>query len=303
MYQTIIDRIPNQVERFSLQGKVADYIPALGCVAPQKFGMAAADVDGDVYIVGDAEEPFSLQSISKVFAMTLAIQTLGEAFWPHVGRRLSAKGFNSIMPIEEAGGRPLNPFTNGGAIAIADLLLSQNPEYPKDLLALVRELAGNGSIDYDRTVAASEKGSGHRNAAIAHFMKSYGILKNPVDRVLDAYFLQCSLAMNCRDLSRSLLFLANRGRHPKTGTMVLAPRQNSQLNALLMIFGTYDAAGDFVFRIGLPGKSGVGGGITVVVPNRMAIAVWSPPLDEFGTSVAGMKALEIFTEKANLCIF
>lgn len=302
MYQAIIDEIPEMVRPLSARGKVADYIPALGRVSPDRFAMAAATVDGGVFHTGDAGEPFSLQSISKVFTLAMILQRMGDDMWRHVGRRLSARAFNSLMPIEEAGGSPRNPFTNEGALAIADLLLTEDPLYTESLLGFVAELAGAGSVSYDSSVAASEKACGHRNAAIAHFLKSYGILKNPVDDILDAYFTQCSLAMSCSDLSRALLFMANRGRRPETGTVVLPPRQNSRLNALLMMFGTYDAAGDFVFRIGLPGKSGVGGGIAAVVPGKMTIVVWSPALDSFGTSVAGLEALEIFVEKAGLQI-
>ena len=303
MYQSIIDEIPKHVRPLFRKGKVADYIPALGKVSPNKFAMAAMTVDGETFFTGDAEEALSLQSISKVFALTLAVQILGEDLWRHVGRRLSAMAFNSIMPIEEAGGQPRNPFTNEGAITIADLLLTRAPRFAEKLLGSVRQLAGNGEIAYDMTVATSEKFCGHRNAAIAHFLKSYGLLQNPVEEVLDAYFTQCSLAMSCTDLCKALLFLAHGGSDPKTGVEVLSPRQSTHLNALLMMFGTYDAAGDFVFRIGLPGKSGVGGGIAVVVPGRMTISVWSPALDEFGNSVAGLRALELFVEKADLSIF
>jgi glutaminase len=303
MYQAIIKEIPEQVRPLFNQGKVADYIPALGQVSPMKFAMAAKAVSGETYYAGDVDEKFSLQSISKAFAMILAIRMLGDDLWQKVGRSLSARAFNSISQIEEYGGRPRNPFTNGGAIAIVDLLLTHDVHYLESLLILVRKLTGNREIDYDRSVAKSEKEFGHRNAAIAYFLKSYGILKNQVEDVLDAYFVQCSLAMSCNDLSRSLLFLANRGVDPKNETVVLTPQQNRHLNALLMMFGTYDGAGDFVFRIGLPGKSGVGGGIAVIVPGKMVIAVWSPALDEFGTSVAGLKALEIFIEKGDLGIF
>lgn len=302
MYQAIIDEIPESVKDLCTQGKVADYIPALQRVSPLKFALAASTVDGATYRTGDAVEPFSLQSISKVFAMTLAIQMLGDDLWQHVGRRLSARAFNSLMPIEEFSGQPRNPFTNEGAIAIADLLLTHDRQYTTTLLTLARQLTGNTAVHYDHSVAASEKSCGHRNAAIAYFLKSYGILKNSVDEVLDAYFVQCSLAMNCTDLSRALLFLANRGCDPKNGNEVIPPHQSRQLNAVLMMFGTYDAAGDFVFRIGLPGKSGVGGGIVAIVPGKMVIAVWSPPLDRFGTSVAGLRALEIFTEKSGIGI-
>jgi len=302
MYQLIIEEIIEKIQPYFGNGTVANYIPALSEVSSSKFGLSVTTVHAGTHYVCDADEPFSLQSISKVFALTLAIKMLGDDMWRHVGRRLSSRAFNSIISLEETGGQPRNPFTNAGAIAIVDLLLSHDRGYLDSLLDFVRKLAANDDIIYDMKIAISEKKTGYRNAAIANYLKSCGVIKNSVNDVLDAYFVQCSLAMSCLNLSHSLLFLANCGEHPRDRAIVLSPRQNSHLNALMMMFGTYDAAGDFAFRIGLPGKSGVGGGIAVIVPHKMAIAVWSPELDEFGTSVVGLKALELFTEKANLCI-
>ena len=302
MYQTILKSLPEKIAPFLSQGDVADYIPALGSVPRNKFGIAATQTDQGCFKAGDANESFSLQSISKVFALTLAVQILGDKIWERVGKRLSARAFNSIMPIEEAGGLPRNPFTNEGAIAMTDLLITHDRKYLDNLITFVRKVTGNQAIDYDMTVAGSEKQNGHRNAAIAHFLKSYGILNSPVDQVLEHYFIQCSLAMSCTDLSRSLVFLANQGRDPFQDRQILTPNQTRRLNALLLMFGTYDAAGEFVFKIGLPGKSGVGGGILAVIPQKMTISVWSPALDHYGTSVAGLKALEMLTENTGLSI-
>ena len=302
MNQAIFDRLPERIKPYLDKGKVADYIPALRLVSPDKFGIVATYLDGTVYQAGDSSEQFSLQSISKIFPLILALRSMGDEFWHHVGRRLSAKAFNAITPLDEAKGTPRNPFTNGGAIAILDVLLSLNSNYTKELLAFARQLTGNDAIDFDLTVAASEKKTGHRNAAIALILKSYNVLKNQVDDVLDTYFTQCSLAMSCKDLSRAFLFLANRGRDPFTDTQILTPLQSRRINALMLMFGTYDAAGDFVFRIGLPGKSGVGGGLLVIVPEKMTIAAWSPGLDEYGTSVAGFRALELLIETTDISI-
>jgi len=302
MYQPILKSLPAKMIPFFSEGKVADYIPALNSVPKDKFGISATQVDRACCQAGDANEPFSVQSISKVFSLTLAIQILGDRIWEKVGKRLSARAFNSIMPIEEADGLPRNPFTNEGAIAITDLLITHDKHFLDRLINFARQASGNEIIEYDSTVATSERQSGHRNAAIAHFLKSYNILKNPVDQVLENYFVQCSLSMSCTDLSRSLVFLANQGRDPFQDKQILTPGQTRRLNALLLMFGTYDAAGEFVFRIGLPGKTGVGGGILAVVPKRMTIAVWSPALDRYGTSVAGLNALEILTENTDLGI-
>lgn len=300
--QSLFDSIPEKVKPYCSEGKTADYIPALGRISPEKFAIVATQIDDTTYQAGDFNEPFSLQSISKVFALTLAIQIFSDQIWEKVGRRLSARPFNSVIPIEEFGGLPRNPFTNEGAIAITDLLLTRDKEYTKSLLSLVHKVTGNPDISFDNSVALSEKESGHRNIGIAHFLKSYGIIKNPVEMVLETYFLQCSLAMSCKDLSQAFVYLANRGVDRVSNISVLSPKQTRHLNAFLLMFGTYDAAGDFVFKIGLPGKSGVGGGIVAIVPGRMSIAVWSPGLDEHGTSVAGMKALELLTEEKELNI-
>lgn len=302
MYQRILKDLPAQMVPFFSEGKVADYIPALSNVPKERFGIATAQVDQSCYSAGDSDESFSLQSITKVFALTLAVQSMGDRIWEKIGRRLSAKAFNSIMPIEEADGLPRNPFTNEGAIAMTDLLLTLDNRYLKKLVKFARQFSGNGTVDYDMNVAISEKQNGHRNAAIAYFLKSYQILQNPVEQVLENYFIQCSLAMSCVELSRSLAFLANHGKDPFQKIQVLTPSQTRRLNALLLMFGTYDAAGEFVFRIGLPGKTGVGGGIIAVVPGKMTIAVWSPGLDRYGTSVVGLHALERLTEKSDLSI-
>ncbi|MEH0021472.1 MAG: glutaminase [Desulfobacter sp.] len=302
MDQAFFDALPAKMKSYIHQGKVADYIPALGLVPPEKFGMAVSSVNGECHQAGDAAEAFSLQSISKIFAVVMAIRTLGDEFWSHIRLKLTSSAFNAISPIEASEGMPRNPFTNGGAIAITDLLLSSNERYLDDLRTLSRQVTGNPDIDFDPAVAASELKTAHRNTAIAEFLKSYGVIKNKVRDVLEAYCTQCSLAMSCLDLSRALLFLANNGTSPGGGTQLLTPLQCRRLNALMLMFGTYEAAGDFVFRVGLPGKSGVGGGISAIVPGELSIAVWSPALDDYGTSVAGLKALEMLVETMDISI-
>ncbi len=300
MNQALFDTLPIQVQPYLHVGKVADYIPALSLVSADKFGVAATTILQETYQAGDAGEKFSLQSISKVLSLLMALRIIGDDIWDDVGRRFTTKSFNAITPLEEAGGTPRNPFTNAGALVMVDRLLSESSDYTSELLKFVRELASNDTLNFDVEVATSEKETGHRNIAIAQFLKSYGVLHNDVDDILDAYFLQCSLAMSCIDLSRSFLFLANKGIDPISHNQLLTPLQSRRINALMMMFGTYDAAGEFVFRIGLPAKSGVGGGLLAIVPGRMSLAVWSPSLDTFGTSVAGLKALEILAEEEEL---
>lgn len=303
MDQVFIESLPDKMLPFTQYGKVADYIPALKQIPNDKFGIAVSSVDGKIHHAGDSQEQFSVQSISKVFAIIMGLRIMGDEFWSHIGLQLSAKTFNSITPIEESEGRPRNPFTNGGAIAVVDLLLSHRRSYLEDLLSFLRSVTQNKNIVCNREVARSEKETGYRNFAIAQFLKSYDILQNDVNEVLEAYFAQCAIAMTCIDLSGFMLFLANGGVDPKDGSQILTPLQCKRLNAIMLMFGTYEAAGDFAFKIGLPGKSGVGGGISVIVPGEMSIAVWSPALDEFGTSVAGLKALEVMVESMGISIF
>lgn len=302
-YAGILAEIAEEVRPLLDQGRVADYIPRLACVDRRKFGMAVQMVDGDLHTVGDASEPFSIQSISKVHALTMALRSAGDALWERVQREPSGDPFNSLVLLEHEQGMPRNPFINAGAIVVADILLSTYPRSREALLAFLRARAGTEAVAPDDEVAASEKACGFRNAALANFLKSFGNLTNPVEEVLDFYYHQCSFAMSCVDLARSFLFLANGGVCPWSGERVLEPSPAKRVNALMLTCGTYDAVGDFVYRVGLPAKSGVGGGIVAVHPGRFSIAVWSPGLNDKGNSLAGTEALERFTTKTKLSIF
>lgn len=302
-YQELLEEIHDEVRPFIGKGKVADYIPGLASVPPNKFGMAVQTIDGGLFQLGDATEPFSIQSISKVYALTLALQAVGENLWRRVGREPSGNPFNSLVQLEYEHGIPRNPFINAGAIVVTDAILSnlENPQY--ELLNFVRLMADNPAIQDDPEIARSEKEWGYRNSALANFLKSFGNLENNVQTVLDYYFLQCSLSMSCVDLARGFLFLANAGRSPWTGEPVTSSRQAKRINALMLTCGTYDAVGEFAYRVGLPCKSGVGGGIVGVIPNHLCVTVWSPGLDETGNSLAGTYALELFTTKTGISIF
>lgn len=301
-YQAMLDGIAVEVAPQVGTGVVADYIPALARVAPNQFGMALCTVDDHHAGVGSAATAFSIQSLSKVFGLTLALQAGGAELWTHVGREPSGNPFNSLVQLEREEGKPRNPFINAGAIGVADLLCSMYPDPKQSLLELVAGLCGE-PVAFDREVAESERRSGHRNLALAHFMKSFGKIDNDVEAVLDVYFHQCALALNCRQLAGAFAFLANRGVHPPTGEAIVTPRQARRINALMLTCGTYDAAGEFAFLIGLPCKSGVGGGIVAIVPEQMALCVWSPGLDEAGNSVAGQRALELFVTRTGLSVF
>jgi glutaminase len=301
--QAVLEEIRDEVLPLTREGKVADYIPRLAGVPREKFGLAVVTLDGRAYEVGDAREPFSVQSISKVYTLTLALELVGDALWKRVGREPSGTAFNSLVQLEYEAGVPRNPFINAGAHVVADVLLSHADDPRALLLDFVQRRAGGGEVRDDPEVARSERAHGQRNAALANFVASFGNLQNPVDRVLDFYFFQCSLAMSCVELARSFSFLANRGVCPWAGERVLSGSQAKRVNALLLTCGTYDAAGDFAYEVGIPAKSGVGGGIVGIIPGHLAICVFSPALNAKGNSLAGTAALERFTTKTGLSIF
>jgi glutaminase len=282
-------------------GQVANYIPALARVPAMQFGMALRTFDGHEAHAGDSSVPFSIQSISKLFTLTLGMRELGEALWERIGREPSGNPFNSLVQLEAEQGIPRNPFINAGAIAVTDRLLSCL-DAKTEMLALLSSACGD-TVSFDEEVAASEAATGFRNIALANFMKSFGRIDNDVDAVLDAYFHHCAVRMSCLQLARATGFLCRDGVHPYTGKQLLTERQARRVNALMLTCGTYDAAGEFAFRIGLPCKSGVGGGIVAVVPDRLTLCVWSPALDATGNSLLGMKALELFTAKTRLSVF
>lgn len=302
-YQAILEAVHGEVLAEGWSGAVADYIPALASVPAERFGIALRTVAGEVFTAGDARERFSLQSISKLFALTLALGFEGEELFTRVGREPSGTAFNSLVQLEVENGVPRNPFINAGALVVVDVLLSHLGDARSDFLRFVQSLEEGSAVDYDLEVARSERDWGDRNAALAHFLKSFGNLRNPVSAVLDAYVDQCALAMSCVELTAACQYLAQGGRNPADGRRLLTPSLTKRTNALLLTCGVYDAAGDFAYRVGLPGKSGVGGGIVAVMPGQWVAAVWSPALSESGNSCAGMRALELLTTQSGVSIF
>lgn len=287
------------------EGRVADYIPALARVDPNRFGLAVITVDGQTAEFGDAWVPFSIQSISKVFTLALALERVGEGLWTRVGREPSGSRFNSIVQLEAEGGVPRNPFINAGAIVTTDAVLDgRTPEVAiAEIRDFLRRLSGVETIDIDAEVARSEAETGFRNASLANFLRAFGNLKSPVADVLETYFSQCAIRITCRQLARAGLFLAREGLDPLTGARVLTPEHARRINAIMMTCGHYDASGEFAFQVGLPGKSGVGGGILTIVPDRAAVAVWSPGLNEVGNSQVGTLALERLAAKMGWSVF
>jgi glutaminase len=303
--QAIIDAIVAEVSAAADRGKVADYIPALARVDAGHFGIAVVLADGRVFAAGDADMAFSIQSISKVFTLTMAMQRVGEDLWKRVGREPSGSAFNSIVQLESEGGIPRNPLINAGAIVVSDVVMGA--EEPRlaitDILHFIRGLAGDDSIEIDFEVAESEADTGFRNAALANYMRSFGNMAHRVDDALRVYFHQCALALSCRQLALAGRYLMQDGLHPETGVAVVTPAQARRINALMLTCGHYDGSGEFAFRVGIPGKSGVGGGILAIVPGKASVVVWSPGLNSRGNSKLGTRALELLADATNWSVF
>jgi len=305
-YQAILDEIYEAIQPELQEGKVADYIPALASVKKGQFAMTLTLRDGSVYSVGESRKPFSIQSISKLFTFSMALKIYSRELYRRVGVEPSGSPFNSLVQLEYENGIPRNPFINAGAVVITDALIEHHrSEYKalEEILSFLREISGNPGLSFDPEVARSEMEHGDRNLALAHLIKSFGNLHNDAETVVGTYFKQCAVTMNTEELSRAALFLAFGGIDPLTGKEYVTPSQAKRINAVMLTCGHYDASGEFAYHVGLPGKSGVGGGIVAVVPGRMSLAVWSPALNRYGNSHAGTLALEMFTTRTGVSIF
>jgi len=302
-YIEVFSKIYYQLEVSNDPGTVASYIPELRDVNPAKFGVHLTTIDDDHYDFGDSDEKFSIQSIAKVLALVLAYKLEDEKLWERVGVEPSGTPFNSLVQLEYDLGIPRNPLINAGALVICDILVSRlsNPKY--DFIQFVRKVSDNPDIEYCSRIANSEKLAGYRNAALINLIKSFGNIKNDIDVVLDFYFNLCSIEMSCKELSRTFLFLAAYGVCPYTNETIISVSKSKRVNAIMQLCGFYDEAGEFSFKVGLPGKSGVGGGIVAIHPNKYCIAVWSPRLNKKGNSNMGMKFLELFTTEIQASIF
>lgn len=305
-YQQILDDIYTEIQPYLSKGKVADYIPVLAEVPKEQFAMTVTLADGRIFSVGESKKCFSIQSISKVFTFTLALKIYSKELYKRIGVEPSGNPFNSLVQLEYEHGIPRNPFINAGAIVVTDSLISHYGDEYKALeviMNFVREISGNEILSFDSIVANSEMEHGDRNLALGHLMKSFSNLDNDVIDTVMTYFKHCAITMNTEELSRAMLFLAFSGTDPISKKTFITPRQAKRINAVMLTCGHYDASGEFAFHVGLPGKSGVGGGIVATIPGKMSIAVWSPGLNTYGNSLAGTIALEIFTTKTGLSIF
>lgn len=301
-YSTILNAIYLESKALPVIGTIATTIPELASVNPDKFGIYLTTIDNQDFGIGDFEEKFSIQSVSKALSVAMAFSFLDEKVWQRVGVEPSGNPFNSLVQLEYEKGIPRNPFINAGALVIADILVSELKNPKQDFLAFIRTLSGNETINYNEKVAQSEKDTGFRNAALCNFLKSFGNIKNEVEVVLDFYFHQCSIEMTCKELAHSFFFFANEGK-TKSGKQILSKSQVKRLNALMQTCGFYDESGEFTYKVGLPGKSGIGGGIAALYPNHFSVATWSPRLNEKGNSELGMAALELLTTKTGMSIF
>jgi len=305
-YEKILQEIHHELTPYLNDGKVADYIPALANVDPNQFAMSVTLFDGTQYSVGNSETLFSIQSISKVFTFTLALNLFGKRLYKRISVEPSGNPFNSLVQLEYENGRPRNPFINAGAINVTDALLNyyQTPDETYEaVVSFIESISSQEKINFDKIVAESEISYGHRNIALANLMKSFKNFDNDVSDVIEIYCKHCSIEMNTQMLSRAMLYLANHGVDPVSKKRYISEQRAKRINAVMLTCGHYDASGDFAFHVGLPGKSGVGGGIVAVVPKLMAISVWAPALNKQGNSLVGTKALELFTSKTGLSIF
>ncbi len=302
-YQKIIQEIYTEVYNQSIMGMMPTYIPELAHINPNKFAINLSTLDGKNYGIGNYDEKFSAQSIMKVFSFTLAYKIIGGEIFKRVGVEPSGDPFNSLIQLEQEHGKPRNPFINAGALVVCDVLIDELSDPEEELFGFIRKLSGNEKIDYNPKVYQSEKSVGYKNKAAINLMKAFDAIHNNTDEVLDLYYKLCSIEMTVQELSHTFLLFANEGKLLSTGEAILTKSKNKRLNALMQTCGFYDEAGEFSFKVGLPGKSGVGGGIVAIHPQKYAVSVWSPPLNLKGNSVKGMKALELLTTKLGWSIF
>lgn len=303
-YQKILEDINKEIKPYLKNGAVADYIPALKEVRNDDFAMSIVDLNLNEYNVGSYNKLFSIQSISKVFTFTLALKNYNKELYKRVGHEPSGDPFNSLVQLEHENGIPRNPFINAGAIVTTDALISKYKSSTFEyILDFMKRVSNDSSLFIDNDIYKSEQKTAYRNLALVNMMKSFKNIKNPTNKVMETYFQQCSIMMNTTQLAKSILFLTNHGVNPFTNELLINDSKAKRVNSLMLTCGHYDASGDFAYKVGLPGKSGVGGGIIAIVPQKLAICVYSPRLNSQGNSLAGTKALELFTNKTKLSIF
>lgn len=302
-YQALIEEVYYEVQQMGLRGKLADYIPELSMVDPRQFGICLVDMEGNIYGTGDYQTKFSIQSISKVFTLTMVLANLRKEIRQRLNVEPSGNPFNSLVQLEHENGIPRNPFINAGALVIVDALISYFPDPEETINQFMRDISCEHEIPLNLQVQESELAHSSRNRALANFMKSFGNMDNQIDRIIEVYTYHCSLEMSCQQLAKAFMLYANDGTSTFCSRRVLDASNTKRINALMLTCGFYDESGDFAYRVGLPGKSGVGGGVSAVLPGKFSITVWSPELNSKGNSVKGIKALELLTDKLGFSLF
>ncbi len=304
--EELLEKILAACEPFVRQGKLADYIPELTKADPNDLGICIQSSDGRMSHAGDYHKCFTIQSIVKPILLLQALMDNGIAsVRQKVGVEATGKPFDAINYTEQALlSDHINPMVNMGAIAICTMIQGRTyQEKFQRLLSLTKRLACNPDLSVNEAVYLSEKRTGNKNRALAYLLKTYGMIEDDVEQVLDCYFRACSIQVNCSDLANIGFTLANHGRLPISGERIFPSEYGSYVNAILMTCGMYDGSGEFAVNVGVPAKSGVGGGIMAVVPTRMGIGIFSPALDEKGNSVAGIQVLKQLSQKLYLSIF
>ena len=302
-YQELIESVYHEVNKLNMRGKVADYIPELATINPDLFGLALVDLEGNVYGAGDFKVPFSIQSISKVHVLSMVFHKFKSKIWSRVNVEPSGNPFNSIAQLEFEMGIPRNPFINAGALVITDALISKFEDPINCITQYIDELAGHHCVTVNEEVMKSELEHSERNMAMAYFLKAYRNFNNDIEEVIRTYVAQCSIEMSCEELAKSFSYFANDGYSIFAKREIISESHARRINALMLTCGFYDESGEFAFRVGLPGKSGVGGGVAAVMPHKFSIAVWSPELNEKGNSVKSIKALELLTDRLKFSLF
>jgi len=302
-YKKIIKEAFQEIKSLPQKGEVASYIPELSRVNGDKFGIYFRGLENQQIKYGDFDEKFSIQSIAKVISLTMAYELEGDELWKRVGVEPSGTSFDSLIQLEHDNGIPRNPMINAGALVICDVLCGHYSHPKKKLLEFLEKLCPETAFSFNEKIANSEKKTSFKNAALINLMKSYNNIHNDIDLVLDFYFYLCSIELNCQELSKVFMYLANNGVNPHTNKTIINESKTKRINAIMQLCGFYDEAGEFAFKVGLPGKSGVGGGVFAIYPNNYCIALWSPRLNQKGNSYKTMKFLELFTTRTQFSIF
>ena len=304
--KNLLKRAIKECLPYAKEGKVASYIPELSKADPDDFGICIISKEGKIDCAGDFDKPFTMQSVIKPIILLLALEDMGtERVNELCGVEATGKPFDAFNYSDRAlTSEHINPMINAGAIALCTLIKGENYEVKFErLLALARKLSGCEALTVNEAVYKSEKATGNKNRALAYMLKAYGMIDGDIEEVLDMYFKTCSIQATCRDLANIAAILANHGTSAFTGEQIIRESHARYVNAIMAICGMYDGSGEFALKVGVPAKSGVGGGIMAAVPGRMGIGIYSPALDKKGNSKAGVKALELIDKEIKLSVF